>query len=68
MEKIRVLEIEKRKVLKRFSKLRSLLTPNISILEKAKVDIEELKKYNSRHASTILKNAQIISYTLGGLI
>ena len=68
MDKIRVLEVEKSKVLNRFFELRSLLTPKISILEKAKEDIEKLRQSNSRPAPTTLQHAQIISYALGGLI
>jgi hypothetical protein len=53
MDKIRVLEAEKSRVLNRFSELRSLLTPKISILEKAE-DIEKLRQSNSGPAPTTL--------------
>jgi hypothetical protein len=68
IDKIRVLEVEKSRVLNRFFELRSLLTPKISILEKAKEDIEELRKSNFGLAPTALHHAHIISYALGGLI
>jgi hypothetical protein len=68
MDKIRVLEAKKSKVLNRFSELRILLTPKISIFEKSKEYIEDLRKPNSRIAPTTLQHAHIISYALGGLI
>jgi hypothetical protein len=54
MDKIRVLEVEKNRVLNRFSELRSLLTPKISILEKAKEDIEKLRQSSSGPAPTTM--------------
>jgi hypothetical protein len=68
MDKIRVLKAEKSRFLNRFSELRSLLTPKISILEKTNEDIEELRKFNFRPAPIVLQHAHIISYASYRLI
>lgn len=68
VDKISVIEVEKGIVHKRFSKLRSLITHKLSILEKDLEDLELAQKSYLGLAPTYMKNTKNSSYALSGLI
>lgn len=68
MDKISALNIEKGRVVERFGMMKSLITPKLSMLETHLTEMEKVEGSMSKAIPTELKETEIASYAMNGLI